>query len=251
MSVHRHAQAFGSTAEAYERGRPAFPAPALAHLASALELGPGRTLLDLAAGTGKLTRGLVGCGAEVVAVEPVAGMRAVFTRVLPDVPVIAGTAEAIPLRADSVDAVTVAQAFHWFDPVAAFAEMDRILRPAGRIALVWNVRDERDPIEAAATEILERHRDGTPGHRGLDLTAAIAASPFEEVDRFMVDWTQTVTRETFRDRFLSVSFVAALDEPTRAGVTHELEALFDARAVDGGVAHAFAYQSHVLARRAA
>ena len=98
-------------------------------LVDALAIGPGRDVLDLAAGTGKLTRLLVPTGAHVVAVEPVPAMRALLT----DVDALDGTAEAIPLPDASVDAVTVGQAFHWFDPPTALAEIDRVLRPGGRL----------------------------------------------------------------------------------------------------------------------
>ena len=109
------AAGFGRAADAYERSRPGYPAEAVARLVAELGIGPGQTVLDLAAGTGKLTRLLVEFGADLVAVEPSAAMRSEFASVLPDIPVHEGTAEQIPLADDSVDAVVVAQAFHWFN----------------------------------------------------------------------------------------------------------------------------------------
>ena len=122
-------------------------------------------MLDLAAGTGKLTAHLVETGAEVVAIEPVDEMRAVLERELPSVRALAGTAEAIPLDAASVDAVTVGQAFHWFRGDEALAEIHRVLRPGGGLGLVWNVRDTSVPWVARLTEIMEPHRGDAPTHR--------------------------------------------------------------------------------------
>jgi ubiquinone/menaquinone biosynthesis C-methylase UbiE len=142
MPVHEvAAEGFGSGADAYEQGRPSYPPDAVQWLEDALAVGPGTRLVDLAAGTGKLTRLFAPSGAWIVAVEPVEGMRRVLHRTQPDVAALAGTAEALPLAAGSVDAVTVAQAFHWFDAEAAFAELARVLRPGGRVGLIWNARD--------------------------------------------------------------------------------------------------------------
>ncbi len=137
----RKAQAasFGAAAATYERARPSYPDEAIGWL-----LPPGaRRVLDLGAGTGKLTRGLVGRGLGVVAVEPSAGMRDQLARVLPGVTVLAGTAEEIPLADHAVDAVLVAQAWHWVDPARAVPEAARVLAPGGRLGLLWNIRDER------------------------------------------------------------------------------------------------------------
>src|SRR5256885_1784769 len=109
------ASAFGLAAADYERARPSYPAEAIDVLRRQIGVGPGTRVLDLAAGTGKLTRLLVTTGADVVAVEPVAGMRDQLSEVLPEIEALDGTAEAIPFDDDSLDVVTVAQAFHWFD----------------------------------------------------------------------------------------------------------------------------------------
>jgi SAM-dependent methyltransferase len=130
-------RAFGSQAQAYERGRPGWPADAVTGL---LERWGARDVVDLAAGTGKLTRVLVRA-AEVTAIEPVDGMRAVLERQVPEARVLAGSAEAIPLPDESVDAVFVAEAFHWFDLERAPAEIARVLRPGGRLAVLFNGLD--------------------------------------------------------------------------------------------------------------
>jgi ubiquinone/menaquinone biosynthesis C-methylase UbiE len=143
--IREAALGFDNNAGAYEAARPSYPAEAVAYIVGHGGIGPGRRVLDLAAGTGKLTRLLVPTGAEVVAIEPVAGMRDQLVAQSPDVEVHDGTAEALPLADGSVDAITVAQAFHWFDAPVALAEMRRVLRPRGHLFLVWNIRDrDRD-----------------------------------------------------------------------------------------------------------
>ena len=133
------AEGFTVGADAYERGRPSYPPEAITLLTAELELGPGRRVLDLGAGTGKMTALLAATGADVVAIEPVAAMRERLVARLPGVEALEGTAEAIPLPRGSVDAVVVAQSFHWFEAPVALAEIARVLRPHGGLALVWGV----------------------------------------------------------------------------------------------------------------
>ena len=161
-TIHEAARGFEHAPKPYEIGRPAYPAEAIERLVAELGIEDGTRVLDLAAGTGKLTRMLVPTGAFVVAVEPVDGMRAELTRSLPGVQARAGTAEAIPLPDGSVDAVVVGQAFHWFDGDAALAEIHRVLRPGGRLGLIWNVKDESvDWIEKLGG-IMESYRGDAP-----------------------------------------------------------------------------------------
>jgi SAM-dependent methyltransferase len=142
---------FGRVADAYERSRPEYPAAAVRWL-----LGPRRLrVLDLGAGTGKLTRRLVELGHDVVAVEPLAEMR----ERIAVAPALEGTAEAIPAEAASFDAVTAGQAFHWFDPARALPEIARVLRPGGVLGLIWNRRDLRIRWVAALEEALRDERD--------------------------------------------------------------------------------------------
>jgi SAM-dependent methyltransferase len=135
----QRARSFGGVAEAYQRARPTYPPHAVSWV---LDAAPGREVLDLAAGTGKLTRPLLRAGAQVVAVEPLEGMRAQFAHAYPEVPSHAGSAEDIPLADASVDAVMVGQAFHWFDKGPALDEIARVLRPGGVLGLLWNLRDD-------------------------------------------------------------------------------------------------------------
>ena len=135
-----HASSFGTAADAYATHRPDY---AQAAVRWALETAPGARVLDLGAGTGKLTATLVAEGAEVTAVEPDPAMLTELRRALPDVPAFAGSAEAIPLPDASVDAVLSGNAMHWFDMTVAGPEIARVLAPGGILAGLWNVLDDR------------------------------------------------------------------------------------------------------------
>ncbi len=155
----RASPSFARSAAQYERARPGYAPKAVAFLVERLDLRPGRVVVDLGAGTGKLARQLLPSGARVLAVEPVRELRELIPA---GIEVLDGTAEAIPLPDDSIDAITVAQAFHWFDEDAALGEMQRVLRPGGALALVSNRRDESDPSTRAFGEVLARHRSHPP-----------------------------------------------------------------------------------------
>jgi ubiquinone/menaquinone biosynthesis C-methylase UbiE len=137
-------QAFARVADVYERARPSYPAEAVAWIVERAGLGPGAVVCDVAAGTGKLTRLLLPSGARVIAVEPVPEMREQLEAAVAGVEVLDGTAESLPLDDTSVDCITVAQAFHWFDYGRALPELERVIRPGGRLAVIWNVRDDDD-----------------------------------------------------------------------------------------------------------
>jgi len=220
--IHRAAATgFARAVDEYERGRPGYPPAAI----EALGLRPGETVLDLAAGTGKLTRLLVEAGATVIAVEPVAEMRAVLPAA---VRALEGTAEAIPVADASVDFVTVAQAFHWFDGDAALREIHRVLRPGGRLALVWNRRVEDAPINRELEAIFEPHRADTPTHRYDAWRAAFERTDlFGRLDEHVFPNDQRLDADGLAARVGSISFIAALPERERAEViaaTRELAA---------------------------
>jgi SAM-dependent methyltransferase len=219
------AAGFSSGAVAYERGRPDYPAQAVAWLAERLGLRSGRTVLDLAAGTGKLTRSLAETGADVVAVEPVEEMRAQLVAGVPAAHALAGTAEAIPLPEASVDAVTVAQAFHWFDPEPALAEIHRVLRPGGALALVWNSRDLADPLQAAIEELLAPLRRATAAQLESEWRPLFGRSLFGVVEEREFRHEQPVDRATLLDRVGSTSFVAALPDAERAALLGRIREL--------------------------
>jgi SAM-dependent methyltransferase len=220
------ARGFAEAAEAYERGRPGYPPAAVQHLCRVAGIGPGRAVLDLAAGTGKLTRLLVATGAEVVAVEPVEEMRAALARALPETPSLAGTAEDVPLPAASMDAVVAGSAFHWFRGDEALAEIHRVLRPGGCLGLLWNIRDESVPWVAELSAIMEPHRAETPGYQAGAWREAFARTAlFSPLHHAEFRHAHLLEPEAVVARVASVSFVAALGESDRAAVLGRVRAL--------------------------
>ncbi|MGH8910302.1 MAG: class I SAM-dependent methyltransferase [Egibacteraceae bacterium] len=233
---HFAARGFDVAGEVYERGRPSYPQAAVDLLIAELGIGPGRDVLDLAAGTGKLTRLLAPAGARLVAVEPVAGMRRVLAGVMPGLRILDGVAEAIPLPDGALDAVVVGQAFHWFDAPAALAEIARVLRPGGRLGLVWNSRDESEPWVARLSALLDRHAGDAPRHRDLAWRPALAASPrFGPLTERAFRHDHAGTAATHRDRVASVSFIACLAPPERAAFLDEVTALLTRHADPDGL----------------
>jgi SAM-dependent methyltransferase len=220
---------FDQNAGAYEAARPSYPAEAVAYIVGRGGIGPGRRVLDLAAGTGKLTRLLVPAGAEVVAVEPVAAMRDQLVARLPEVEVHDGTAEALPLADDSVDAVTVAQAFHWFDAPVALAEMRRVLRPGGHLFLVWNIRDrDHDWVREFGDLLvdgpdLERPYDS---YYDVDYPAIVAATGgFGPMTLWTHPWDQPCDPDLLVARAESVSVVGNLPPDDKARVLDRIRTL--------------------------
>ncbi len=186
---------FGEEAAAYERGRPSYPPEAIDWL-----LPPGaHTVLDLGAGTGKLTVRLAERGLDVIAVDPIQEMLEVLSTSLPDTPALLGTAEEIPLPDDSVDSVLVAQAWHWFDAERAVREIARVLRPGGRLGLVWNTRDERMGWVKDLGRII--------GHEDHALEQKVSLpEPFAVVERAHFEWTSYLTPQALIDLVASRSY---------------------------------------------
>jgi SAM-dependent methyltransferase len=226
LGVHRiAATGFGRVPGEYERARPGYPAEVVELLATTDALRPGGLVVDVAAGTGKLTRDLSPSGATVVAVEPLASMR----EALVGTPlVVAGTAEALPLRTGAADLVTVAQAFHWFDVAAALAEVGRVTRPGGWLALVWNERDESVPWVKAFGDVIERHAGGRPYTRTQDWGEVLAGAGYADIRHLRLDHPQVCTRAGVVERAASTSFVAALPEAPRAAALAEIATLVGA-----------------------
>ena len=223
------AEAFRSVAELYERSRPGYPEAVVAFLVSRLGLGPGRVVADVAAGTGKLTRELVASGARVIAVEPLAEMGSILAESAPEAEVLVGTAEDLPLGDASIDAVTVAQAFHWFDAGPAAAELGRVLRPGGALALVWNIRDLEDSLQLALNDLLRPYRGDTPSEHELSWRVDLEASPlFGDPEERSFAWASDYTRAELVERVASISFVAALPRGERDGLLERVAALADA-----------------------
>lgn len=194
-STPQRSLSFGAEAAAYERGRPSYPPEAIDWL-----LPPdARDVLDLGAGTGKLTTRLVERGLDVIAVDPIPEMLELLSKSLPDTPALLGTAEEIPLPDNSVDAVLVAQAWHWFDLERAVREVARVLRPGGRLGLVWNTRDERLGWVKDLGRIIGHEHDPT----GSEVTLP---EPFTEVQRHQVEWTNYLTPQALIDLVASRSY---------------------------------------------
>lgn len=222
----QHARSFGAVADAYDRGRPSYPADAVSWLTGET----AARVLELGAGTGKLTHRLVAAGHDVSASDPDKAMLTVLARDLPDVPVSVSGAEEIPSPDASYDVVVVAQAFHWFDHDRALPEIARVLRPGGRIALVWNERDERIPWVRKLGRVIGTQEQDT------DPREALAASGlFGEVEHEVFKHWQLVDRESIVDLVTSRSNVAVLDEEGRAAKLAEVLALYDdyGRGMDG------------------
>jgi len=238
--VHPSALAFERVVADYERGRPGFPDRAIGFLDERLSLAPGRTLLELGAGTGKLTRLLAPSGVRIVAVEPLEAMREALGRNLPDVEVLDAVAEDLPLRDGSVEAAVAAQAFHWFDGQRALAQLARVLVPAAPIALVWNVRDETVPWIRELTSLVEPYRGDTPSHRSLRWKAAFVGSDaFLPPELTSFPFRHATTREGIVARVLSISFIAALTAEERVEVAAAVRHLVPTDEV------AFAYRTDV------
>ncbi|PPC74320.1 SAM-dependent methyltransferase [Pokkaliibacter plantistimulans] len=230
-SVHDAAQSGYSQASAtYRRGRPEYPAEVDSWLTATLGLGPSATVVDLGAGTGKFTRRLVATGAEVIAVEPVAAMRAELQQALPQVQALEGNAAAIPLPDASVDVLVCAQSFHWFATEATLAEVARVLKPGGRFALIWNVRDERVDWVAAITEIITPYEGDAPrfykGDWRQPLQSALFQQTFTPLQQQL--WPHAhlgSSEEVIIARSLSVSFIAALPQTEQDKVEAALRGL--------------------------
>jgi SAM-dependent methyltransferase len=226
LEVHPLAAAgFGRAAGSYEQARPSYPPDSVAWLVKRLDLRPSRTVVDLGAGTGKLTRLLMATGARVVAVEPVEEMRRLLEGVT-SAEAVEGTAEAIPLPDASADAATAAQAFHWFRADEALREIHRVLRPASALALLWNRLDSTDPLTAAFADVVARHRgharfDGGPRWReAFDRTRFFTAL---EPRRFAN--AQELDRHGLVERAASESSIAILPDERRRAALDEVREL--------------------------
>lgn len=228
----RAARGFRDVADVYERGRPGYPREALAEVLADLEVPPSPTVIDLAAGTGKLTRVLVDLGCKVVAVEPLDGMRRKLAEVVPDAVALDGTAESLPVADQSADAVLVGQAFHWFRVQEAAREIARALRPGGGLVVLWNIArggDSEEPWQRDASQVLERHglgetspaRQFPSGNRTWRIGLA-ESGLFEPIHDRVVPNTQELTADELMAQFSSWSWIAGLPDEPRAAVLDDI-----------------------------
>jgi SAM-dependent methyltransferase len=216
------ARSFGRAAEAYERGRPGYAEAAL----DAVGLPPEAVVLDLAAGTGKLTRQLVPRFARVLAVEPLGEMRTVLGRVVPGAEVLAGRADEIPLPDGAVDGVFVAEAFHWFAADEVLREIARVLRPGGTFAILFNQADGEfePPLPEAFWETYRTGAIEKPPEQTVSsgLWKTPLPGPFEPFEQASFPNPIELDREGLLAHAASWSMIAALPEPERSDLLDRL-----------------------------
>lgn len=219
-------EGFNRGASAYERGRPGYPKEAVDWIVERLQIGQTSTVVDVGAGTGKFARLLAPTGARLYAVEPSPGMREQLQKAVPKATVLDATAQAIPLPDGFADAITAAQSFHWFATERVLAELQRVLRPEGGLALIWNRRDLSDPLQLALEKVIGHYRGRTPAHendRWMDAMRATAR--FSPIGQRDFDYEQVLDRAGLVDRVLSISFIAALDSPAKDVVAEQIESV--------------------------
>ena len=227
--VHSAAAAgYAQGAETYARGRPGFPPAALEWLVNDLQIGPGKTVVELGAGTGKFTQLLMQTKADVIAVEPVAAMLARLSADFPAVRTLRASARNLPLADASVDAVICAQSFHWFATREALAEIRRVLKPGGALGLIWNVRDQSVTWVAELTKIMAPYEGDAPRYDNGEWRTVFPAPGYEPMQEKKFAHAHVGSAErVIVDRVASVSFIAALDETTRNEVLTKVRALID------------------------
>ena len=227
MTLHPLAEHFAGVADAYERGRPEYAPAVVGALSAELGLLAGARVLDLAAGTGKLTRALLAGGLDVVAVEPQAAMRERLAREVGGERALDGLAEAIPLADASVDAVTVADSFHWFDHAPALVEIARVLRPRGGLAVLATMPDWSGASWAHEVgELMQRTRPEHPAFDGPPWQQALAgADGWSRPREIRVSSSAAADPHRLLDYLVSMSWVAALPERERAAMLAQIEAL--------------------------
>ncbi|MBN3767755.1 class I SAM-dependent methyltransferase [Burkholderia sp. Ac-20365] len=223
---HAATEGYTKGANTYVKGRPDYPPELAGWLKGDLALAPGKTAVDLGAGTGKFTPRLIETGAHVIAVEPVAQMREKITAALPQVDAREGTAQRLPLDDASVDAVLCAQSFHWFATREALAEIRRVLKPGGHLGLVWNVRDARVPWVAQLDAIVNAREGDAPRYHSGAWRNVFPAEGFGALEELHLPHGHTgPVEDVVVTRVHSTSFIQALPPEEWAQVEREVRAL--------------------------
>ncbi|VXC02065.1 Methyltransferase domain-containing protein [Microbacterium sp. 8M] len=223
------ATSFGSETGSYEKGRPEYPAEAVRWMLEAVP--EGAAVVDIGAGTGKLTRAVRALGTVVTAVDPDPQMLATLREKTPGTEAVVGTAEALPLGDGSADAAVLGQAWHWVDPAAASAEIGRVVRPGGVLGLIWNVRDERSDWVRRLTAIMH----GSPAEEMVASNAVRVAAPFGPLEQRRWEWTREMTRAELHAMASSRSYLITASDEERARVARGMDELFDELGLaDGG-----------------
>jgi ubiquinone/menaquinone biosynthesis C-methylase UbiE len=231
------ATSFGQQAAAYDRGRPDYPAEAVEWMLS----GVGSDVVDVVAGTGKLSRAIQATGRTVVAVDPDAAMLDTLAARAPGILTLVGTAENLPLPDASADAVVFGQAWHWVDVAAASREVARVLRPGGTMGLIWNIRDRSEPWVAEFAEIM----DASAAENLIEGAGPRVDEPFGSLESVRFSWTRELSGEQLGELAASRSEVIAASAAERAAILAEVHELAD-RVSDGHGTMRMPYVTHVF-----
>ena len=223
------ALSFAAVADAYDRARPTYPTEAVDWLVP----GAAREVLEVGAGTGKLTEVLLTQGHRVLATDPLAPMLRHLVRRAPGAGVAVAAAERIPLRARAVDTVVAAQSFHWFDLDRALPEIARVLRPGGHLSLTWNLRDERVPWVRRLGGLIGQ--SDQHGQQSDPTHALLASNLFGFVESTRFRFWQRLDRSRLRDLVMSRSNVAVLPTHEQQSLLVDVDGLYDeyGRGADG------------------
>jgi ubiquinone/menaquinone biosynthesis C-methylase UbiE len=249
VKIHRAAaEGFTAGVANYVSGRPEYPEEIEKWLIHDLALSSGKTVVDLGAGTGKFSPRLLATGAKVIAVEPLSSMSDELGGRYPEVEVKQGFAEDLPLESASVDAIVCAQSFHWFATQEALHEIRRVLKPAGTLGLVWNVRDDRVEWVAALSGVMEPYEGDTPRFHSQEWRKLFPAEGFGPLRETEFSNQQTGSPEqVIIERVLSVSFIAALASKEREDVIARLRQLISASPQLSGKAEVcFPYRTYAF-----
>jgi SAM-dependent methyltransferase len=220
------AEGFGRDAHIYARGRPGFPTDSLGWLEQDLKVGPGKTVLELGAGTGKFTELLSRTRADIVAIDPMPVMLQQLPLELPGVRALRGSAQSLPIASAIADAVICAQSFHWFATESTLAEIRRVLKPGGRLGLIWNVRDKSVAWVDSLAELVDRHEGNAPRYDNGEWQMVFPAPGFGPLHQKFVAHEHTGSAEqVIVERTASIGFVAALPADERLRLLGRVRAL--------------------------